>query len=122
MDNWLRSRYLSTSPYPYSKPETLVTNASLTDESTPAATLFTSNAEGRLFMGKAITNIQMAADGTISFDFMKADGAGVTELAPDKASVVGWYDLNGRKLSAEPQQAGIYISAFSDGTKRKCSK
>jgi len=122
MDNWLRSRYLSTSPYPYSKPETLVTNASLTDESTPAATLFTANAEGLLYMGKAITNISMADDGTISFDFMNPHAAGIAELAPDKAGVVGWYDLNGRRLSAEPQQAGIYISVSSDGTKRKCAK
>ena len=46
MDPWVRSSYLSTSVYPFTNPETLVVNASLTDDSSPAATLYNANAEG----------------------------------------------------------------------------
>ena len=73
MDNCLRSRYFSTSPYPYTDPVLHVVNNSLTDDSSPAATLFTPDFEGRRFMGKPITHIRMAADGTVSFYFMKDD-------------------------------------------------
>ena len=81
MDNRLRSRYLCTSPYPYSDPATGTVNDSLTDNSVPASTLFTVNAEGKAFMGKAITNIKLAEDGTISFDFMKTSFAEVSDMA-----------------------------------------
>ncbi len=42
---------------------------SLTNESTPAATVFYKNTNGTFFMNKPITNITRNADGTISFDF-----------------------------------------------------
>ena len=120
MDNWLRNRYLSTSPYPYTDPTTHMVNDCLTDSSDPAATVFAANAEGKYFMSKAITNIRLSEDGTISFDFMKASPAGVSDLAADtKASITGWYDLNGRRLSSPPHSPGIYISVYSDGTKKK---
>lgn len=73
MDNWLRSSYLSTSSYPYTDPGSLLVNNRLTDDSSPAATLFMPDNEGRCLMGKPITHIRMAADGTISFNFMKDD-------------------------------------------------
>ena len=123
MENRLRSTYLSTSPYPYTDPVTMTVNDRLTDDSTPAATLFNENADGKLLMGKAISNIRLADDGTISFDFMKYDPAGLSDMIVlSNPTVVGWYNLNGRKLFAEPQQAGIYITLFSDGSKKKCSK
>ena len=116
VDNHLRCIYLSTSPYPYTDPVSLVVNASLTDESSPAATLFTPAADGRDFMGKAITNIQMAADGTISFDFMGGEPAGIKEInrtpdgshqpVSDRAS---WFSLDGRRLSSNPTARGIYV-------------
>ena len=77
MDNWLRSRYFSTSPYPYTDSTTYVVNDSLTDYSNPASVLFTPNTEGKNFMGKAITNIKLSEDGTISFDFMNPNSSGV---------------------------------------------
>lgn len=45
-------------------------NSELTDTSTPAATLFNANADGRKYMGKPITNISESSDGLISFSFM----------------------------------------------------
>lgn len=107
-DNWLRSRYLSTSSYPYTDPTTLAVNNSLTDESSPAATLFTPAADGRGFMGKSITNIQLAADGTISFDFMKGTDTSVHSLqAQGHNTAAPIYDLQGRRQSAPVR--GIYI-------------
>jgi hypothetical protein len=99
------NKYLSTSVYPYTDPLTLVVNASLTDNTTPAATLFNENAEGVMFMQKAITNIRIADDGTISFDFMK-EASGIDVV--DGTAV--WYDLQGRRLEGKPTRKGIYIN------------
>ena len=121
MDNWLRSRYFSTSPYPYTDSTTYVVNDSLTDYSDPASVLFTANAEGKNFMGKAITNIKLSEDRTISFDFRNPNSSGVSILAADeKNTITGWYDLNGRRLSSPPLRSGIYITKYNDGTKKKC--
>ena len=123
MDNWLRSRYFSTSPYPYTDSTTYAVNDSLSDNSNPASVLFIANAEGKNFMGKAITNIKLSEDGTISFDFMNPNSSGVSILAADeKSTITGWYDLNGRRLSSPPHRSGIYIVQYNDGTKKKCYK
>lgn len=108
MDHWMRNRYLSTSPYPYTDPETLVINASLTDDSTPASTLFSANAEGVKFMQKAITNIRMADDGTISFDFMK-ETTGINRIPALFEDNGVWFDLQGRRLQGKPTRKGVYI-------------
>ena len=113
-DNWLRSRYLSTSPYPYTNPETLVVNNSLTDDSSPAATLFTPAEDGRFFMGKAVTNIRQAADGTISFDFMKGGDTGV-ETIVSKNESEAWYTIDGRRLPGRPTAKGLYIHRSASG-------
>ena len=110
-DNWLRSKYLSTSAYPYTDSETLTVNNSLTDESSPAATLFTAAADGRQFMGKSITNIQLAADGTVSFDFMKGEATGVT-TTPSTDGPVAWYTIDGRRLPGRPTAKGLYIRSY----------
>lgn len=119
MENRLRSKYLSTSPYPFYNPETETTNASLTDESNPAASLYTANAEGKMFMGKPITNIQMDDEGNMSFCFMKMNDTGVSDITGDGADIVGWYDLNGRRLHRQPLIPGIYIVRYSNGTQKK---
>ena len=49
--------------YPYGS------NNSLTNESTPAATVYTKNIDGTNYMNKPITDITQNADGTISFNF-----------------------------------------------------
>ena len=109
MENWLRNSFLSTSPYPFTDPVTSVVNASLTDDSDPAATLFTANADGQLLMGKPVTNIQLADDGTISFDFMKTED--ITTMFPLSDSPVnqGWYSFDGRRLGGKPTSKGLYI-------------
>ena len=117
----MRSTYLSTSPYPYTNPVSLVVNQMLTNESSPASTLFSKNADGVWFMSKPIVNIQMAADGTISFDFMKDP----TSVDPIRCSAdgedvpVAYYDYSGRSLQSVPSCPGIYIVRYADGTTRK---
>ena len=124
MPDNMRSSFLSTSPYPYTDPVSLVVNQMLTDVSSPASTVFNKNAEGKLFMSKAITNIQMASDGTISFDFMKDP----TSVAPicyssDGEDVpVAYYDHSGRCLPSVLSCPGIYIVRYADGTSRKVIK
>lgn len=103
MPNCLRNIYLSTSTYPYAD------NQSLTDSSSPAATLFTENVQGKLFMSKSVTNILQAADGTISFDFMK-EGTGIRGVKTNEGHTP-WYDLHGRQLPGEPQTPGLYINS-----------
>ena len=103
----LHNKFLSTSVYPYTNPETLVINASLTNESNPAATLFTANTDGLKLMSKPITNIQLADDGSISFDFMK-EGTGIKAVVEDEGTHA-WYDLQGRRLQGKPAQHGVYI-------------
>ena len=104
----LHSQYLSTSVYPYTDPETLVINASLTNDSNPAATLYNANTDGQNLMSKPITNIQMAVDGTISFDFMKAATA-IWRVQEAEADHAPWYDLQGRRLQERPVRKGLYI-------------
>ena len=108
MDDWLRNRYLSTSPYPYTNPETQLINDVLNDESTPASTVFNKNAEGALLMSKAISNIRVADDGTISFDFMGGT-SGIQPIIEVTDTDNRWYDLQGRQLQGEPRQKGFYI-------------
>ena len=126
--NWLRSRYLSTSPYPYADPATLAVNNRLTDESSPAATLFTPAADGRLFMGKAITNIHLSADGAVSFDFMKGEETGIvdiTTMPPGGSQSTVWqgisgYTIDGRRLPSRPTAKGLYIRRSASGGSEKC--
>ena len=117
MPDNMRSSYLSTSSYPYTNPVTLAVNDGLTDTSSPAATLITPAADGRLFMGKSITNIRLADDGTISFDFMKDVASAITATqalaAPD-----AWYTLDGRRLTGEPATKGLYIRRSATGQSR----
>jgi M6 family metalloprotease-like protein len=111
MDGRLRSRYFSTTPYPYTDPESQVVNRSLTDESTPAATLYSYFPGDYKFMGKPITNIQMADDGTISFDFMKGGDTGIRATASQEVenAPATWYTIDGRRLAVPPSVKGLYL-------------
>ena len=108
-ENWMYNKYLSTSVYPYTDPETQLINDVLNDESSPASTLFNKNAEGKLFMSKAITNVRITADGTISFDFMGGT-SGIHPIIEVMDSDNSWYDLQGRRLEGKPTRKGIYIN------------
>ncbi|MBQ0021029.1 MAG: M6 family metalloprotease domain-containing protein [Bacteroidales bacterium] len=88
-------------------------NTSLTDTTTPAATLYNRNTNGRKFLGKPITDIA-ENDGIVSFTF---DG-GVPSAVPwlkttngDEEVELGKvriYDLNGR-VTEQPPLHGIHI-------------
>jgi M6 family metalloprotease-like protein len=56
------SSSLAGDPFPGTKG-----NMQLTDYTSPAATLYNKNTDGRLFMGKPLTNITESSDGLISF-------------------------------------------------------
>jgi hypothetical protein len=103
------NKYLSTSVYPYTDPLTQLVNDVLNDESSPASTVFNENAEGKLFMSKAITNVRIADDGTISFDFMGGT-SGIRPIIEVIDSDDSWYDLHGRRLEGKPTRKGIYIN------------
>jgi M6 family metalloprotease-like protein len=108
MDGFLRSKFLSTSAYPYTNPDTQVLNDMLTDTSSPASVLYSNNAEGVKLMGKSITNIRVADDGTVSFDFMKGS-TGINAVVDTQSNDNCWYDLLGRRLTGKPTRKGVYI-------------
>ena len=80
----------------------------LNDSSTPASTVYNKNAAGALLMSKAITNIRIADDGTVSFDFMGGT-SGIQPIIEVTDTDNRWYDLQGRQLQGEPRQKGFYI-------------
>lgn len=92
--------------YPYNG------NNSLTDTSTPAATVYTGGT-----MGKPITNITQNEDGTIDFDFMggSADNVitGIQQATMGQNDAVhkGVYSLDGRYLGTTLNglSKGVYI-------------
>ena len=65
-------------------------------------------------MGKAVTNIRQAADGTISFDFMKGGDTGV-ETIVSKNESEAWYTIDGRRLPGRPTAKGLYIHRSASG-------
>lgn len=77
-DNAYTTRTLTGDTYPGTRQVT-----SLADNTTPAATLYNKNVDGKKFMGKPITNI-VENNGLISFDFM----GGLETYVPVDAPVV----------------------------------
>ena len=88
-------------------------NNSLTDTSSPAATIY----QGGSTMGKPITNITQNEDGSIDFDFMGGSNdniiSGIHFVENDEMSSFGQgvYSLDGRYMgtSANGLDKGIYI-------------
>ena len=88
-------------------------NNSLTDTSSPAATIY----QGGTTMGKPITNITQNEDGSIDFDFMGGSNdniiTGIHFVENDEAPSFGQgvYSLDGRYMgtSANGLDKGIYI-------------
>jgi hypothetical protein len=120
MKPWMRNRYLSTSVYPYADSTTV--NETLTDDSDPVAIVFNANADGVKKMSKPVTNIRMADDGTVSFDFMSPPSAiraiknqGDCPLCEKRSGLHGdcphdsWFDFQGRRLPGRPVCKGLYI-------------
>ena len=118
MNNW----HLSTSPYPWATDSTEINNQ-LTDESSPAPVMFNKNADGSLLLSKPITNIQVSADGYVSFNFMNGDPTAISipvESTRDKTATgrQGLYDLQGHRRKGATGK-GLYIEIRQDGTIRK---
>jgi M6 family metalloprotease-like protein len=105
--NMLYSQVLSTSPYPWQTDSTLFVNNGLTDETVPATIMYNKK-EGSNLLGKAITDIQLDANGNISFKFMNGStGINIPTLntADDK-----WYTLEGLLIKGKPKEPGVYIN------------
>ena len=77
--------------------------------------MFNDNAEGSKQFGKSITNIRVADDGTVSFDFAM-ETTGIREVDQDngqRSKVKGqgenWYTIDGRRLAGKPTKPGVYL-------------
>lgn len=78
-------------------------NRFLTDETTPAATVFTGG-----FMGQPIRYITEHQDGSVTFSFILDEGDGISAPATAGQDTRA-YDLTGRPVS--PTHKGLYIRA-----------
>lgn len=76
-------------------------NYNLTDDTTPAATVYTGG-----FMGQPIRNITEHSDGTITLDFIQDRGDGISAPSAGGRHAAA-YDLAGRRVS--PTHKGMYI-------------
>ncbi len=97
----LHNRHLSTSAYPWA--EDANSNNTLTDESTPATTMYNTNTDGSKLLGKSITNITMSSDGLVSFDFMGGNtSVGISDACTQTTDGIREvYDLQGRRVTAD---------------------
>ena len=95
------SFYAKNWAYPY------LNNNALTNTSTPAATVWNENSDGKKFMNKPLTNMSVI-DGLASFDFMGGTTSltSVVSSSTDAPQVV--YDLQGRCVQT-PSKPGLYI-------------
>lgn len=97
-------------------------NDSLTNNSSPAATLRHAAQDGTKLMSKPITNIKVDDNGLVAFDFMGGELAGLanTQQSTLSRQPSAIYDLRGRIVSGQPATSGIYIIVrYADGTIRK---
>lgn len=108
--------------YPYVNPRSgVVINDELSDDSTPASTLYNKNADGSKYMGKPVTAIEQNEDGTINFlvlggsDDNVLDNTTVSAIAGVKTDVKSAdnrvYSIDGRYLGNDVDKLGrgIYI-------------
>ena len=118
----MNSRYLSSSPYPWTTDSTSFVNNELTVTSVPAPKMNYPDGAGDYLLDKPITNIQMSEDGLISFDFMGGDKTGIKYVEPQSSNLQSQtYDILGRRLSS-PRAAGFFIQRRVDGSIRKYYK
>lgn len=77
-----------------------VVNDSLTNTSSPAATLNQPNADGEKLMSKPITHMVVHPDKRASFFFMDDETTSISEeiRVKNEESADAWYDLSGRKF------------------------
>lgn len=91
--------------YPYNG------NNSLTNTTTPAASLNNENTDGSLLMNKQITDITQNADGTIAFRFVASNSDGINDVTTVRKKASNIYSLDGRNLGDDMSRLakGIYI-------------
>ena len=114
-NNMDKTMFSSGWAYPYNG------NDSLTNNSSPAASLFHAAKDSTLLMSKPITNIRVN-DGLVSFDFMGGNQTGIQSQTSNlKPQIKAVYDLRGRQIPKEAMGTGIYIIKYADGQTRKVS-
>lgn len=96
----MRYKWLSTSPYPWSTDSTTWVNDELSEDSTPALEMHNPNAQGSYSLGKRITHIQMADDGSISFT-LETDG--------EIPSRINETDVSGQSVRKVLKNGVLYI-------------
>ena len=102
----MHNKHLSTSSYPWTPDTTAFINNELTDSSVPATKMFNENAESSNMLSKAITNIQMSADGLISFDFMGGTPSAISTV-PTPSANGNVYNIMGQRTTAP--RKGLFI-------------
>lgn len=120
-----RNRHLGSAAYPWATDSTDFVNDCLDDNSTPPSLMYNTNQAGSRLLSKAISNIRVADDGTVSFDFMGGDPEDIEELEmPADLRPVAVYDLSGHCVGSrlESQRPGLYIIRYANGTTRKVFK
>ena len=102
--------------YPYNG------NNELTNTSTPAATLYHANSDGKKLLNIRLQNISQQSDGTMSFRFYDTAESGplvnirapqhtVADRQEEEAAADTYYDLQGRRFTdgRQPTRHGVYI-------------
>ena len=115
-ENWMHNRHLSTSPYPWTTDSTANENRELTYKQVK---MYNPNTGGATQLQQSISNIQMTADGLISFDFTNDFSVAVRDVKA-AAATPAVYDLNGRRCPTTAK--GLYIVRGTDGIVRKLYK
>ena len=84
-------------------------NNSFTDNSIPSAKLYNANKDGKLFMGKPITDISENIDGTISFKFSNPKNpTGITQYQAHTTQKI--YSIHGQYMGTDLKKLpqGVY--------------
>ena len=103
-DNDEQLRTLAGDPYPGTSG-----NNSLTDTSIPSANLFNANKNGKLFMGKPITDITESADGLINFTFTNPKATtGIKAVSTETKTKI--YSISGQYMGTDLKKLprGVY--------------
>ena len=103
-DNDEQLRTLAGDPYPGTSG-----NNSLTDTSIPSANLFNANKNGKLFMGKPITDITESADGLINFTFTNPKATtGIKAVSAETKTKI--YSISGQYMGTDLKKLpqGVY--------------
>ena len=109
-ENRVHRYHLSTSAYPWTTDSTSTVNNELSSTSVPALQWYNTKAQAGNSFHLAITDIQQASDGTISFNFIKDPiDMGIVHATPDASPSALWYTLEGRRLTTRPTAKGVYI-------------